>query len=341
MAQPIAPDGGTNYGEHLLPGRLQELGGGLDSFPPLAEVRIGDFGATDAVAVSEALADDSVFEVSVREDDVIFAGLRGTLKTAWQEAKDTSNLDKALLGITLAGLGFEYGPGNEWLIGKVGKETLEYVSSIGSVWISAACTAGATALAAAIEQTFLGTIMARNLERFPRTMDALRDTKIVKSGFLINSTERSLPGKFVNTFTIGGASVNLEDSSTDPDFIVYENKTNEQEVDETDEELPETEATLETLSDSTYVPEVVAHNKGYKRALGSAAFVAAGVLLIGGALGASAQTAINHGHPEAAYRVAGWASNPLLWFGGYALFRYGSYKLHNWKQSRQTQQQVA
>ena len=340
MAQPIAEDGGTNYGEQLVAGELHVLGGELDPFTALAEVRIGDFG-TDIVAVDETLVDESVIEVPVEENDVIFAGLRRTLKTAWQEARDTPNLDKALLGITLAGLGFEYGPGNEWLIGKVGKETLEYVSSIGSVWVSAVCTAGTTALAAAIEQTFLGTIMARNLERFPRTMDALRDTKLVKSGFLINSTERSLPGRFANTFTIGGASVNLEDSTTDPDFIAYTYKKNEQEVDETDEELPETEATLETAPDSTYVPETVIHNKGYKRALGSAVMVASGVLLIGGALGASAQTAINHGHPEAAYRVAGWASNPLLWFGGYALYRWGSYKLHNWKQSRQAQQLTA
>lgn len=246
--------------------------------------------ATQNEIKSFELHEGTVAVESVNFISKMFRKLKNSklLTTARQETNNTSLLDKSLLLTSIVGYGFEMGPGNEWLVTKVGKEILEQVAVHGNVPLTAALVGAGVAGLSLTEHTFLGLVMNRNIHKFPKTVGVISDSKFGKSDVLRNSRDRGLVGRFGNAFSVGAATVNLEDSVTDPDFI----------------------------------PE----NKGVKRSIQSATLVAAGSLCIGTVAGGGIQYALNEGNMELGYRILGHVSNPLWWTGLFVGVRLNDYR---------------
>lgn len=239
------------------------------------------------------LDDSGDNEVAKDSDEIdlkFFGKVVKFAKTARQELKEKSRKGKVIDGVLIttsaAGFVYEQGPWNELVITNLGREVIEKVAQEGNVGLTAIAVTGSLAVWSMLEHTVLGTIMARNLERFPRSIKVLQEN-FGNSDALENSRQRSLPGKFWNAFSVGSATVNIEDSVTDPDFIV--------------------------------------EKKGYKRALGSAALIASGAGIIGGVAGGASQIAINNGYQEQADKALDFISSPFLWTGGFIAFRTFEY----------------
>lgn len=210
------------------------------------------------------------------------------ISTARSESKDSGLVDKVLLATSLAGYALELSPANEWAVAKIGKEALEQVAANGNIALSAAVVGGSVAAFSLIEHTFLGQVMNRNIRKFPETIGVISGSKFGKSDVLRNSEDRNIAGRFTNAFFVGAASVNLEDSITDPDFITEDKDT--------------------------------------KRTLNSAALVAAGTLTLGTLAGGGIQYALNEGNIDLGYRILGHVTNPLIWAGLFAAGRLNDYR---------------
>lgn len=219
-----------------------------------------------------------------------FATARLFMRTAKEEMSERPTkekvIDAGLITVSGIGFGFEQGPWNELAVTNIGREIIERTVEQGNVGLTAISVAGGLAVWSMFEHSVLGAAMARNIERFPRSIQVLSEAK-GESDALRNSRDRKLPARWWNAFSIGAASVNIEDSITDPDFV--------------------------------------AEKKGYKRALGSAALIAAGSGAIGAAAGAGFQFAINEGHQEIAETGLDVISHPLLWAGGFVIYRVWDY----------------
>lgn len=210
------------------------------------------------------------------------------VQTAIAESKDTTRFDKTLLAGSIVGYGFEIGPGNEWAVAKVGKEILKFVIDQGNVALSSAVIGAGISLFSILEHSALGSMMYRNIKKFPKTVEVIRDSAFGSSKALRNSSERGILAKFGNAFSVGAATVNLEDSFTDPDFI--------------------------------------SENKGYKRTRESALLVGAGSLAIGAGAGAGIQHAANTGNAELAQNILDAVSNPFIVGGVFAAVRANDYR---------------
>lgn len=159
-----------------------------------------------------------------------FATTRLFVKTAREEMSERPAKEKLIDGGLIAGSGagfvFEQGPWNELLVTNIGREIIEKTAEQGNVSLTAISVAGGLAVWSMFEHSVLGAAMARNIERFPRSIQVLADAK-GDSDALTNSRDRKLPGRFFNAFSVGSASVNIEDSITDPEFIAEKKATNE------------------------------------------------------------------------------------------------------------------
>lgn len=171
----------------------------------------------------------------------------------------------------------DIGPGTEWATAKIGKEAMELVAEHGNVSLSAATVGLAVGGFSAIYNSATGLAMNRNLKMFPKTVGVIRDSRLGSSSILMNSRQRSHIRRFTNVFTVGAATINLEDSITDPDFIK--------------------------------------EKKGFKRTMNSAAHVAVGSIAIGAIGGGAVQHALNIGNLDLGYRILGHLTNPLYWTG--------------------------
>lgn len=94
--------------------------------------------------------------------------LREIAGSAWEESGNGTMQAKFLAGVMLAGLAFEWGTGNETLLGLVGSHTFDKTDS-------AVLTGVATGATSMMEQTILGITMALSLEQVPKTMQLLQD----------------------------------------------------------------------------------------------------------------------------------------------------------------------
>ncbi len=210
------------------------------------------------------------------------------VQTAIAESKDTRFRDKALLAGSVGGYVFEVGPGNEWAVAKVGKEILKHVIEQGNVALSSLVIGAGIGLFSVIEHTALGSMMYRNIKKFPKTVGVIRESAFGNSKALRNSRERGIVAKFGNAFSVGAATVNLEDSFTDPNFIT--------------------------------------EDKGYKRTRESAILVGVGSLAIGAGAGAGIQHAANTGNAELAQNILDLVSNPFIVGGVFAAVRANDYR---------------
>lgn len=204
------------------------------------------------------------------------------ITTAREEAAETRSpkkfinlINSGILTLSLVGYGFEIGPGNEWMVAKVGKEVIKRTAEEGNIPYTSLCAAAALGTVSLIEHTILGSAMYHNIKRYPKTINVIRRSALGKSNALRNSRDRNILGRFGNAFTVGASTVNLEDSVTDPTFI--------------------------------------SEDKGWKRTRSSAGLIATGSAAVAGAAGAGFQYAINHGHPEAAQNILDIASSALTW----------------------------
>lgn len=254
----------------------------------------------DSIIAEANHNEDPRVEITVEEDRIAANGVnmfaraykiirnRPLISTAIDETKDSSRLDRVLLATTIASYINDIGPGTEWATAKIGKEFLEMVAEYGNVPLTAAVVGLSVATFGAVYNLLTGLNMNRNLRIFPKTIDIISKSKFGKSNILMNSRNRSRTRRFTNVYTVGAASVNLEDSITDPNFVT--------------------------------------ENKGIKRTLGSTALVATGSLIVGSIAGGSIQYALNENNPELGYRILGHLTNPLIWFGLFALGRTIDYQ---------------
>ncbi len=215
----------------------------------------------------------------------------GLISTFHSETKGRSVASVLLLLFSILGYGFEIGPGNEWLVSLAGKNTMDIVQSEGNLLLSGTAVGITLALTSLTEHLILGSAMHINIKRFPKTIAVIRDSKLGNSKFLRNSQKRNILEKFGNAFSVGAATVNLEDSVTDKDFI--------------------------------------RKNKGSIRTVQSSLLVAFGSLIVGVLAGGSVQFAINSGNFRAANLVLDWIANPLLWAGLFILVRAHDYMSSN------------
>ncbi|MCA9329870.1 hypothetical protein KDA11_04445 [Candidatus Saccharibacteria bacterium] len=242
---------------------------------------------TLSLGMTNAALFNSSYEERFVDTQQTIAKKEGVIRTAIKEARSSTILDRSILALSTLGYGFEMGPGNEWAVAKVGKEAISQVAQHGDIRLSSIAVGGSLAVMSLAEHTILGLAMYRNMKRFPKTISAISRSKLSTSGVLRNSSERNILTRFGNAFTVGASTVNLEDGVTDAEFI--------------------------------------SKNKGVRRTLGSAALIASGSGMIGVSVGAGVQYAINTGNQELANTLLDVASNPLPWFGLFAVTRYVDY----------------
>lgn len=267
--------------------------GFIDTFSHFSPYTLEDSRQSDTiepVVITKEVSEDAIAGDGLGMFAKISKKLRSNklISTARSESKDSGLVDKVLLATSLAGYALELSPANEWAVAKIGKEALEQVAANGNIALSAAVVGGSVAAFSLIEHTFLGQVMNRNIRKFPETIGVISGSKFGKSDVLRNSEDRNVAGRFTNAFFVGAATVNLEDSITDPDFIT--------------------------------------EDKGTKRTLNSAALVAAGTLTLGTLAGGGIQYALNEGNVDLGYRILGHVTNPLIWAGLFAVGRLNDYR---------------
>jgi hypothetical protein len=125
----------------------------------------------------------------------------------------TSNLyQKMLLGATALGIVFEWGPGNEWLIGGVGSETHSSFdpSNIGEFIAASAVTGVAAGASSTAEQALLGTMMSGTVRMFPKTFTKWDDTRTHEA---VNPEK----GDIALGIALGVSAVVVEKNSQNPE----------------------------------------------------------------------------------------------------------------------------
>ncbi len=105
--------------------------------------------------------------------------LRDVAVIASSELVNSKTYQKVLLGATALGLIFEWGPGNEWLIGGVGSETHgSFDPSNGLEFVASSVATGVAAgTVSAIEQGTLGVLMSGSVRAFPETFKRWDNTR--------------------------------------------------------------------------------------------------------------------------------------------------------------------
>ncbi|HTB48626.1 MAG TPA: hypothetical protein VK712_00935 [Verrucomicrobiae bacterium] len=132
----------------------------------------------------------------------------GAITEAYQSAREDlaqgGVSTKLLLGAMAVGLVFEWGTGNEALLGLVGAHA--YNATHNSL-----ATGAITGSTSFVEQSLLGVGMALNIDRFPTTMGRLQDRMSRE-----HNTDRqqpSLGNKALSAFALGTAVSLLKDRS--------------------------------------------------------------------------------------------------------------------------------
>ncbi len=133
------------------------------------------------------------------EQSVEVGGFRGVYRAVREEYGDARPADVAVLGATLAGVGAEWGTGNEALLGVVGGHVHEATND---PLVTSAVTGGVSF----VEQLTLGAMMAATIDRFPHVVSSLRNltanarehAKTADNGF-------SKVGRFIDAFVLGAA----------------------------------------------------------------------------------------------------------------------------------------
>jgi hypothetical protein len=117
-----------------------------------------------------------------------------------------------LLGATATGLAFEWGPGNEWLIGSVGTSVHQSYdpNSFGQLLQSSALAGGATGVASAVEQSALGLLMAGSVRNFPKTFQKWDETRAEHAP--ISSDKNDI----ITGITLGTSAVVIEKNAKNP-----------------------------------------------------------------------------------------------------------------------------
>jgi hypothetical protein len=97
--------------------------------------------------------------------------LRSTASIAISEARRGSALEWLLLGLTGIGLAFDWGPGQEWLLGFVGGSAFGSLDPTSTLQLIgyALLVGAATGAASAAAQGAVGILMAGSLRAFPET----------------------------------------------------------------------------------------------------------------------------------------------------------------------------
>ena len=117
-----------------------------------------------------------------------------------------------LLGATATGLAFEWGPGNEWLIGSVGASVHQSYdpNSFGQLLQSSALAGGASGVASAVEQSALGLLMAGSVRNFPKTFQKWDETRAEPAP--VSSDKNDI----ITGITLGTSAVVIEKNAKNP-----------------------------------------------------------------------------------------------------------------------------
>lgn len=154
---------------------------------------------------------------NLQEDDnrntSLLYRLKSTASIAKAELYESKIYQKLLLGTTVCLLAFEWGPGNEWLIGSVGAETHNNFSPNNTAEILQASlvTGVAAGTASALEQSIIGLSTASSVRAFPNTFKHWDDTKELDSQKKDNKSDA------FTGITLGASAVVVEKNFQNPD----------------------------------------------------------------------------------------------------------------------------
>lgn len=118
-----------------------------------------------------------------------------TLKTGLEELGEFSASRYALLGATVTGLAFEWGPLNEALLGYVGVTAHEKAglgSSLGESIVGRFVTGAATGSASFLEQATVGTLTALSVNQFPKTFKKWQELRKEDANNSVSATSSAL-----------------------------------------------------------------------------------------------------------------------------------------------------
>lgn len=120
-----------------------------------------------------------------------------------------------LLGLMATGLAFEWGPGNEWLIGAVGASAHESFDPTNFAELAATSTVAglAAGTASAVEQTALGVLMAGTVRSFPKAFKKWDETREHKP---FHNPENN-NGDIMTGIALGTSAVVIEKNAQNPD----------------------------------------------------------------------------------------------------------------------------
>ena len=138
--------------------------------------------------------------------------LRDTAVVASGELANSKLRQKILLGATVLGLVFEWGPGNEWLIGDVGSEAHGAFdpTNAGEFIAASAITGVAAGAASTTEQALLGVLMSGTVRMFPETFKKWDDTREHEA---LNPDQ----GDLALGIALGTSAVVIEKNSQNPE----------------------------------------------------------------------------------------------------------------------------
>jgi len=119
-----------------------------------------------------------------------------------------------LLGGTAAGIAFEWGPGNEWLIGVAGSTTHEAFNPSNAAELVATSTiAGlAAGTASAVEQSSLGLLMSGTVRTFPKAFMKWDETREHEA---LNNPSNN-KGDIITGIALGTSAVVIEKNAQNP-----------------------------------------------------------------------------------------------------------------------------
>jgi hypothetical protein len=136
--------------------------------------------------------------------------IRQDIRSIYSEGKESLNNASAgqrlLLGVMVAGLAFEWGTGNEALLGYVGANSYDATNSI-------AATGAAMGITSFVEQSALGVTMAKCVDSFPEVTEKVREIVKRRSNDKIEESKTTISQKFLAAFALGSSAVVLAENA--------------------------------------------------------------------------------------------------------------------------------
>lgn len=120
---------------------------------------------------------------------------REVISTSFKEIGDFSASKYALLGATITGWAFEWGPTNEAVLGAIGVNAHERLGTGGSIESSLVdrfATGAITGAASFTEQAIVGTLTALSLSQFPETFNRWKELRPSQSDKSVSNTSSAL-----------------------------------------------------------------------------------------------------------------------------------------------------